>query len=116
MSLLVRFLSNGRRAVVAARYADVTPVRYEAYTDLSAVPRGIRHLVPDQPDFAGPGLAGAMGVGPLLYPGLPLCPVPGYQGQRCIGEYCKYYRQDLEECDYQSSGLKSEALTADRDG
>ena len=89
MSLNIRYLTNGKKAVYCVR--DSLNETLTAYDNIKDNPEGIRHYAPKgEPTFAGPDLARILGFRDILYPNFPGCGHPDYVGRGCIAESCQY--------------------------
>lgn len=101
MSILIRHITNGKKAIYLIRNAGVTPTQFFAVDEIRKIPEDIRHLAPkDKPSFVGPDVAHIIGAAKYLYPNFPKCQHPGFIGARCIAESCRYAVPDYQHCPY----------------
>lgn len=109
MSLDIRYLTNGKKALYCVTNSFASPVSYEVYESIEDIPKEIRHYAPrGDPLFVGPDSAQLSGFGPIFYPEYEhRCLYKGVALIPCLGpgcamltpenpnpQNCKYWKDD----------------------
>ena len=94
MSLNIRHLTNGEKALFTVSNTGVTPAVFEIFNKRDDIDKSIRHYAPSgNPVFCDPELAHIFGVLYLFYPNHPNCVKPEYSGKICIAKSCKWFKK-----------------------
>lgn len=90
MSLSIRYLSNGKRALYCVSSTGVTTIEKTTYESINDIPESIRHYAPKgEAELIPPDVAQYLGFGPDLFPELEKkCMYFGDPVQPCIGPGC----------------------------
>ena len=98
MSLDIRYVTNGHKAVYVVRESSQTPTFVGFYETMDKIDERIRHYAPKgEPEFYGPDSAwfaerlnGMNGLVDYLYPNHPNCADPKHAHKKCVAESCRY--------------------------
>ena len=110
MSIDIKYVSNGKKALYYVMNTGVTPNTYTTCEKLEDIPESIRHYAPKgDPKVIDPDTAQFLGLGPALYPEYEnRCMYNGFRAMACVGPgcllqfidnpiYCPYWIKDKEE-------------------